>query len=252
MKQLTFGKMGLLGKLFGQSNKQPPNKIQSPQQELTPCKTEQELIERYGGIAFDKQLAFGEVIGHGDWNVDMTLGTIRFGQNLIFPMQVLGTISHASQTWLWAWANTKSGLSESIIQQSLQLKKYGERYEIDLLRNDTFGFSKDDLHLIGSIASGMFDSTAYYIADYGQGAMVVTIKSDKVDKARTENHLRILTVFPQLIAQFDLNHKNALKNYLIAKDYSVTETDNTLTGTKNGNTITGQFDEFSRMTNLNG
>jgi hypothetical protein len=244
--------MGLFSKLFGQSDKQTQNEIQSQQQKLSSCKTEQELIEHYGAIAFEKQLDFGEVIGNNNWNVDMTQGTISFGQNLTFPMQVLGTISHSSQTWLWAWANTKSGLPESIIQQSLQLKKYGEDYEIDLLRNDTFEFSKDDLHLIGSIASGMFNSSGYYIADYGQGAMVVTIKSDLVDKARKENHHRILTVFPQLISQFELDHKNALKNYLIAKDYSITENDNTLIGTKNGNIITGQFDELSRMTNLNG
>lgn len=244
--------MGLFNKLFGQSVKQTPNKIQSQQQELPSCKTEQELIERYSCIAFEKQLDFGEVIGNNNWNVDMAQGTINFGHNLTFPMQVLGTISHSSQTWLWAWANTKSGLSESIIRQSLQLKKYGEDNGIDLLRNDTFSLSKDELHQIGSIASGMFNSSGYYIADYGQGAMVVTIKSSIVDKARTENHHRILTVFPQLISQFDINHKNALKNYLVAKGYSVTETVNTLTGNKNGNSITGEFDELSRMKNLNG
>jgi hypothetical protein len=244
--------MGLFNKLFGQSDKPTTDKTQLQQQELIPCKTEQELIERYGGIALDKQLDFGEVIGNNNWNVDMAQGTISFGQNLTFPMQVLGTISHSSQTWLWAWANTKSGLSESVIQQSLQLKKYGEDNAIDLLRNDTFDFSKDELHLVGSIASGMFNSSGYYIADYGQGAMVVTIKSSIVDKARTDSHHRMLTVFPQLISQFDMNHKNALKSYLTAKGYSVSETEGTLTGTKNGNTIAGQFDDLSRLTNLNG
>ena len=160
----------------------------------------------------------------------MQQGTISFGQNLTFPMQVLGTISHSSQTWLWAWANTKSGLPENIIQQSLQLKKYGEDNGIDLLQSDTFDFTKDELHLIGMIASGMFNSSGYYIADYGQGAMVVTIKDNKIDKAKAENHHRTLTVFPQLISQFEVNHKNAFKSYLTAKGYSLTETENSVTG----------------------
>lgn len=243
--------MGLFNKLFGQSKTMSSDKSET-QQNLKPCKSDKELIERYGGIAFDKQLDLGEMIGSNSWNVDMTQGTISFGQNLVFPIQVLGTISHSSQTWLWAWANTKSGLSESVLQQALQLKKYGEDNEINLLRNDTFDFSKDDLHLIGLIASGMFNASGYYIADYGQGAMVVTIKSDKVDKARTDNHQRVLTVFPQLISQFDMNHKLALINYLITKGYTIAEEGNNIAGTKNGNKITAQFDELLRLTSLNG
>jgi len=39
---------------------------------------------------------------------------------------------------------------------------------------------------------------------------------------------------------------------LQAKGYVVTEAENTVTGIKNNNTITGQFDELSRLTKLNG
>jgi hypothetical protein len=247
--------MGFFDKLFGKSAEPPVSTETKPQQNQTPCKTEEELLERFGGIALDRQLNFGEIIGTNGWNVDMGKEEISFGPSLAFPMQALGTISHSSQSWLWAWANTKSGLSESVIKQSLQLKKYGEDNGIELLKNSTFDFTKDDLHLIGIIASGMFNSSAYYIADYGQGAMVVTIISDKVDKAFNDNplsHLRILTVFPQLISQFEMNHKLALTHYLTVKGYDISEDGNKITGTRNGNSIVGQFDELSRLTSLNG
>jgi hypothetical protein len=246
--------MGLFSKLFGQSKK--PAQVNEPQleaeQNLDDCKTEQALLEQFGGIALDKQLDFADIIGDNNWNVDMDKAEISFGANLIFPIQVLGTISHASQTWLWAWANTKSGLTENVTKQSYALKKFGEENEIDLLRNDSFDFSKEDLHIIGMIASGMYNASAYYIADYGQGAMVVTIKSEQIEKLKKENHLRIFTVFPQLISQFDMNHKNAFSNYLIAKGYALSAEGNNVTGTKNGNTITGQFDELMRLINLKG
>ena len=209
--------MGFLNKIFGQSDKSKELNKTKTEQKLTTFKTEQELIERYGGIVLDKQLDFGELIGSNNWNINIANEEISFGNNLIFTIQVLGTISHSSQTWLWAWANTKSGLSENVIQQALQLKKYGEDNEINILKNDTFEFSKEDLHKIGIIASGINNSSAYYICDYGQGAMVVTIKSDKVDKIKKENHNRILTVFPQLISQFETNHNIALTNYLNEK-----------------------------------
>ena len=244
--------MGFLNKLFGQGDKtEQPNETKT-QQNLTPCKTEQELIERFGGNSFDKQIDLGEVIGENNWNVDMTKGEISFGANIVFPIQVLGTFSHSSETWLWSWANSKSGLPQNLTQQAEQLKKYGEDNGIDLLKNSEFDASKDDLHLIGLIASGMFNSSGYYIADYGQGSMVVTIKSDKVDKIRKDNHHRILTVFPQLISQFEMNHNFALTNYLTAKNYSISENGTKLIATKNGNTITAEFDEQSRLTKLNG
>jgi hypothetical protein len=94
--------MGLFSKLFGQSDKSAPADNQTAQQEPTPCKTKQELLERFGGIALDKQIDFGEVIGNHSYKVVMEQGTISFGQKFTFPMQVLGTISHSSQTWLWA------------------------------------------------------------------------------------------------------------------------------------------------------
>ena len=219
---------------------------------LPQCKTEQELLQRYAAIAYDKQTDFSEVIGTNDWNIDMKSGVIRFGEGLEFPIQVLGTVSHSSQTWLWAWANTQSGLSEQIIQQSLVLKKYGEENEIDLLKNASFNFSKEDLHVIGMIASGMFESSGYYIADYGQGAMVVTIKSDLIDAAQTQNHLRVLTVFPQIISMFEMNHKQALISYLTAKEFVISTEGNSLTATKEGQTIQASFNESSNLISLNG
>src|SRR4051812_15603287 len=109
--------MGLFNKLFGQSDNSASADGQTPKTDLARCQSEQQLVERYGGIAIDKQFDFADLIGDNNWNVDMKQGSISFGENLTFPMQVLGTISHASQSWLWAWANTQSGLSESVMQQ---------------------------------------------------------------------------------------------------------------------------------------
>lgn len=216
------------------------------------CKNEQELLERYACIAWEKQKDFAEIIGDNNWNVDMGKGEISFGPDLHFPIQVLGTIAHEAQSWLWAWANTRSGLSPKLIEQSLRLKAYGEENDIPLLSNDSFDFSKDELHIIGMIASGMFGASGYYIADYGQGAMVVTINSGLVDKHYEGSHHSILTVFPQVITQYEMNHRIALKHYLKAKGYTIIENGQELSGTRNGNILRATFDELSRLTELKG
>jgi len=218
----------------------------------TPCKTEQELLERYACIALEKQNGLAEVIGNNNWNVDMGKGEISFGPTLHFPIQVLGTISHSAQSWLWAWANTAAGLSQQIMAQSLQLKAYGEENGIPLLSNNSFAFSKDELHLIGIIASGMFKASGYYIADYGPGAMVVTLESELIDKQAKDSHQAILTVFPQAISHYEMNHRAALKHYLAAKGYNITENGQELSASRDGNTIQATFDELSRLTELKG
>jgi hypothetical protein len=236
--------MGLLNKPFSGSNKN------STFDTLPPCKSEQELLERYGAISLEKQISFGDLIGDRSWNVDVSNGTISFGQDFSFPMQIIGTISHAAQSWLWAWANAQSNLPDSIIKDSLFLKKYGEENDIPLLSNRSFDFTKEELHLMGIIASGLTNASGYYLCDYGQGTMVVTVNSPQIVEATKDDHLRMLTVFPQLISQFEMNHLSAFRNYLAAKSYSITENGNSVSGTRDGKTITGEFDELFRLTNI--
>jgi hypothetical protein len=220
--------------------------------EATPCKSVQELLERYSALAYDKQNDLFEVIGENNWSFDMTAGTISFGPELVFPVQILGTFSHGSQSWLWAWANTQSGIPDALLRQARQLKTYGEQQEIDLLKHDAVDAEEGDLHLIGSIASGMFDASGYYLADYGQGVMLVTVQSEQVNRLRKRDVPRLLHAFPQAIAFFELRHRPAFLHYARLKGYTVSETADTVTATADAGTITATFDELGRLTNLTG
>ena len=241
--------MSFFKKVFGDKT---DRKSETQFGDVAICKSEQELIEKYGGIALEKQFHFGEIVGDLSWNVDMQTGKISFGEKFVFPFQILGTFSHSSETWLWAWANERSGIPGNLMKQALTLQKYGQDNQIDLLKNSEFDANKSDLHLIGSIALGMFNASGYYLANYGQGTMCVTVKSDEIDSSYKNNHYSIATVFPQLISLFEMNHKNALISYLQAKGYETKEDGNVLTGSRDGKVITAVFDNLSRLTKLNG
>jgi hypothetical protein len=215
----------------------------------------QTLFEKYAGIAFEKQLAVDDTIGNSNWTVKISEGLIMFDGGYSFPLQVLGTFSHSAQNWLWAWANTQSGLDEKIIENALRLKKYGEENEIDLLTQPNFDFTESELHRFGIIATGMCNASGYYIADYGSGAMLATIygelpatKSPEVNNEK----FTILTTFPRLIATFELDHKNTLTHYLSAKGYSIENDGNFLRAGKGSETITAEFDDLSRLINIKG
>ncbi|WP_139361883.1 DUF6882 domain-containing protein [Hymenobacter sp. CRA2] len=220
--------------------------------EATPCKSVQELLERYSAIAYDKQNDLFEVIGENDWSFDMAAGTISFGPALVFPVQILGTFSHSSESWLWAWANTQSGIPKQLLEQALQLKAYGEQQEIDLLKHDAVDAEEDDLHLIGAIASGMFDASGYYLADYGQGVMLITVKSPLIDQHRKHDVARLLHAFPEAISFYEMHHRPAFISYATLKGYTVAEQADTVTATGAGGSLTATFDDLGRLSNLTG
>ena len=105
---------------------------------------------------------------------------------------------------------------------------------------------------MGIIATGLCHADAYYIADYGQGAMLLTVTDSRIQAVRNDIHDRVRFVFPQLISQFEMNHQNALISYLRTKGYTIQETKTTLTATKDSDIIQAEFDELSRLTNLKG
>lgn len=208
----------------------------------------QELFERFSGVAFEKQLAISDSIANLDWNVDMSAGTVTFGEKLTFPIQMLGSVSHQSQTWLWAWANAQAQISPDSLTQAIELKAYGSKNNIPELTETIIPATDNEGHVIASIASGMFKNRFYYAGNYGAGTAFFTI--DVTEEELKEQPESVLEVFPQLIMTFELNHKKALSFYLKDKGYRVFETNDSLTGVSAKITVTAYFDELNRMTNL--
>lgn len=210
------------------------------------------LLEKYAGIAFEKQHNLAEIIGDNDWQIDMNTGLISFGEKLHFRMQILGSYAFNSGTWLWAWANEASNIPDSLLKEANELKQLGEDYNIEFLSMPEYQIEPIDVHALGLIASGKFNSSAYYAGNYGDGILLVTINSDEVNNVEYNEQARILSVFPEIINTFTVNHKRTLISYLEYKKYSIAEKENQLIAEKGVNQINALFDEAGRLTNLNG
>ncbi|MBO2011203.1 DUF6882 domain-containing protein [Hymenobacter negativus] len=215
-------------------------------------RTEQKLLERYAALAYDRQTNLYEVIGDKDWNADMDAGTISFGPGLVFPLQALGTFSHVSETWRWAWVKAESDWPVQLLSQAEQLRAYGEQHGIELLTTDEFDATTQDLHAIGAIASGMFGASGYYLADYGQGTLVLTIKSEQVDQVPKNDFARIPSTFSQVISVFELRHRPAFIHYLTQKGYAVTKTSDSVSAAVDSGILTATFDHLDRLASLKG
>lgn len=214
--------------------------------------TEQELFEQYAAIALEKQSDFGEVVGTRDWNIDVPQGTITFGQELTCEMQILGSFAHAPATWLWSWANEQSNLPDNVLTHAKTLREFGEENEVDLFRVPEFDFTSEELHLIGTIASGMLQASGYYLADYGKGTLLITVKSPEIDSKREDTKLRVITTFTETLQCFELHHQNAFQHYLREKGFEIAVNAGEIIGTKGAETVVGRFDAAGRLLELKG
>ena len=211
-----------------------------------------ELLEKYGGLGLERQASLGDIIGDNNWSADMVKGTLSFGDDIEFPIQVIGTYAFDSETWLWAWANTESGLSDELLNDVKKLHAYGKENDIEFLTSAEFEADQTNVHAIGIIASGLLGASAYYCGNYGEGIILYTIKSEKIDNVPFDEQLRIQTTLSDLINIFTLNHRRAFESYLLAKQYDLIEEGAVITAKKNDKVIQASFDDLDRLTNLKG
>lgn len=211
----------------------------------------QDLSEQNVGLSFEKQMVFGDLIGSRAWQLDMSKGIISFG-DLEFPIQIIGSLSFSSNSWMWGWANTQSGMPENLLIQSNQLKEIGEQKNIQELNKGHFIVDQGFEHRIGMVACGLFNTSSYYCANYGQGTLVVTINDDRVPKIDNDKIEQILTIFPQLISSIEVDHRNAFLNYLIDRNFEVNQSKSQIEGLKNRKLIVADFDDMNRLTSLKG
>lgn len=208
-----------------------------------------DLLEQNGVLSFEKQLNFGEVIGSNPWQFDMNKGEISFGRDLIYPVQIIGSISFGDNSWMWGCANKQSGIPEHLLVQSNKLKELGEQKNIEELTNPHFIVTGRFDHQIGMIACGLFKSKCYYSANYGKGSLVCTIESSKVPNLKND-FIKVMSTFSQFVADFEISHKEALKNYLIDKDYLLKVDDDSISGLNGNSIICAEFDNLGRMKNI--
>lgn len=145
------------------------------QAESSPMSSFIHTFEEHAGSSFARQLALADLLGERSWSVDLDEGTIRFGDDLAFPVQVLGTQSFQDNTWLWGWANKAADLPSTVLAASEQLRTRGSELQIAELTEAKFPLEAVSEHMLAMLCSGMVPGTAYFRGPY-------------VDHARSTGH----------------------------------------------------------------
>ena len=210
-----------------------------------------DLLEEHAAIALEKQYALADLIGELDWFADLDTGTLKFGDRHEFPIQVLGTESVYDNTWLWAWANVQSDIPAGLLARANQLRDLGEKEGIAAFTEAKLSLDEVNGTTVALIASGLFKTAGYYRGPHEGGAAFMLLEAPPLESQAERDLLEIATVFLELTAVLEINHRRAFTAYARQRGLTLQPTEAGLTASATGRqALKLDFDAEDRLVNL--
>lgn len=211
-----------------------------------------DLFAKYVGVAFAKQLAFADMLGDRGWGVDITSATATFGDDLKFPIQLVGSEADGNASWLWAWANSGSNFPNTILKACHAIRDYGEKHNIEELTARGFPLDVANGHMLSMVASGMIKKCCYYRGPYDGGAVFFLVMNPPEQVLAPVDSPRAITVITETLSQFDVDHRVMAQSFLKYQGFATTLKADALQASRDGDTLTLELDEQHRITNITG
>jgi hypothetical protein len=212
-----------------------------------------DYLEQYALTALEKQDKLALMIGEHSCSLDLEAGKIRINEAIEFPIQVLGTESDNTLSWLWAWADEQTEVPLELLSASLQAKKWGEQKGIPEFNVPSVDLNRADGHALAMIATEICQASCYYRDAYEGGAAYVLLFDKRIDVQSSFDLSRLLRRYQDLLSRYELNHRNALVSYLHAKGLSPAEKGDMISMVlKTGESLSAEFDHSGRLLSLNG
>ena len=187
----------------------------------------QHLLSQHVGTAMLKQSRLDAILGKHNWNVDLQKGTADFDRGRVFPLQVIGTESESSATWLWGWANTGSEIPAKLLASSNQLRELGIKDSIEELSSPQIPLGQADGYALTIVAVGVSGADAYYRGSYDGGALYFTVTGLPPSK-KPASPVELINIMSQVVTNFTVDHRTMVSSFLEQQGYSLEDVDGNL------------------------
>lgn len=208
-----------------------------------------------------RQLVFLEFLSGRSWFIDTTEMIVKFGDDLTYPIQLLGTASDISQTWLWAWANDASGFPPAILEKVNSIKNHGTQHDIEDFTEPQIPLQEtNDAHRIAMVCSELVGGVPYYRGPYPNGAVffLVLDTPSMNERVSTVSLPRIITT--TFTGTNVSNHRTAVSVFLRSQGYELNDTegeavdvvgDFVVKATRADDYVEATFDERNGLVEIN-
>ncbi len=212
----------------------------------------QTYIERYALLSLEKQDKLESLIGEHLHELDLDAGVIRFDR-FQFPMQVIGTESDNTLTWLWAWSDEHTELPSNLMQSAIQLRTWGAGEGLSEFTMPSVDLNRADGNAISLIAAEVCRASCFYRDSYEGGAVYLLLFDAMIDGGPSFDRQRLVRRLADLLSRYDLNHRNTLLYYLAAKKLSPASTESAIScELGSGERLIAEFDEAGHLLTVNG
>jgi hypothetical protein len=166
--------------------------------------TFEELIIKHGAASFDKQIYLQAMFGKAGWSLDLSTGVLAFRKPHEEPqqlfVQVLGTQSEDSGTWLWAWANQAQTFAPALLGVAEEVRVLGAKLGVaELTQAEIPCTSQVNGDSIAAVASGLSRAGCTFRAAYPRGAMQLVIRDPRFKRPVSQPAPRIVRAFPMFL-----------------------------------------------------
>jgi hypothetical protein len=216
-------------------------------------KTFIQYVEQYALLSLEKRHKLSGLVADEMHELDLEAGTVLFSSGLVIPYQVLGTESDHTLTWLWAWAEEQTEIPEDLLQTSLDLRAWGMREGLHEFTVPSVDLDRADGNSIALIATEIAKANSFFRDVYDGGSALLLLFDNSIDVQPGFDRKALFQELSGLAALYDLDQRNVLRSYLVAKQLSPTE-DGALLSCEldTGERIIAEFNERDKIINLNG
>lgn len=179
-------------------------------------------LERYALVSLEKQDRLMSLIGDNMHELDLDAGKVRFSDSE-FSMQVIGTESDNTLTWLWAWADEQTEIPEVLLDASRQLQDWGRSEDVPEFTAPSVDLNAADGHTVSLIASQVCNASGFFRDDYEGGAAFLLLFDNRIDALPSFDRARLLRGLRELFTRYELNHRNVILAYLQLKGLPLSE-----------------------------
>ena len=118
------------------------------------------------------------------WDIDQSRGDLIFtfddGIIATCPAQIIGSFDSAGGTWLWAWANPS--IADSLKQDSVKVRDYGQKHQIARLTSAEWPCTETDAWSMVALACKLCEAQGAYRGPAGTAFVFMTFGKVELSK----------------------------------------------------------------------
>ncbi|GGS11133.1 DUF6882 domain-containing protein [Deinococcus sedimenti] len=212
--------------------------------------TFRDLLSEHAGPVLLRQQHLADLLGTFTWDADLHQGLLHVsGHTRPYRAQLIGTDMHRDASWLWAWANTGSGLGDEVTEDSRHVREHGLNCGVPELTTPRLCTEAVSGHELAVIACGLTEADAYFRGEFPGGAAYFTLRD--VPRAPVLTASRSVHLITTMLQTFALHHPNAIRALYAAHDCPVTIRGRRWTATVGGEMVQLAFDDHQRLSEIN-